>query len=167
MTPQFLNKARVIRIVVWAVLGFCLVLFLGHLIRIVSGKPITLEQIATGAGILSIPGSIVASAVGWMRSQLEEVRDEIKSEVQLLQRTLDGHEQLMNGILVSQGAHEKLLGHPGIVEAVEKLKGTVLRTEAQVEVFGRFQKIYEQQVKLSEEVAYLKGLVSDGKNSNC
>lgn len=167
MTPRFLNKDRVLRIIVWAALAFCGVIVVGYAIRLVSGRHFGLDQIAAVAGIISFPGSIVASAIGWMRGQLKELRDEIKMEVQQLQQQLDAHEQLMNGILVNQGAHEKLTGHSGIVEAVEKLRGVVLRNEAQVEVFGRFQTVYEQQVKLSEEVAYLKGLSADGKNSSC
>lgn len=162
MTPRFLSKDRIARIVVYMALAFCLIIVIGYAIRLVSGRRIGLDQIAAVAGIISFPGSIVASAIGWMRGQLKEVRDEIKCEVMELRQTLEAHEQLMNGILVNQGAHEKLTGHPGIVESVDKLRGTVLRNEAQVEVFGRFQKVYEQQVKLSEEVAYLKGLAADG-----
>lgn len=167
MTPRFLSKERLARIIVWMCLAFCLIIVIGYAIRLASGRHIGLDQIAAVAGIISFPGSIVASAIGWMRGQLKDLRDFFTDEISSLQQQLDAHEQLMNGILVNQGAHEKLTGHPGIVEALDKLRGTVLRNEAQVEVFGRFQKVYEQQVKLSEEVAYLKGLAADGtKNSS-
>lgn len=166
MNPRFLSKDRVVKIIVYALLGFGVAFTVGVLIKVVGVHHITLEQIGTVAGVLSVPGSIVAAAVGWMRSQLAEMKSWVECELKKIQEILEAHEQVMNAMAVELGTHRELQGHPGIVQSFENLRGIVLRNEAQVEVFGRFQQVYEQVTKLSEAVSFLQGQQDSSKSSN-